>query len=185
MNLTQLITEVNKDLADNLTQGTLLGWFNRCLDDLSPYAKYSQTSTISLVKDTKQYALPTDLIEIQYLIDTDKELHEINITDFYQTGYKKWGSNIIMQPTPTESKTLDLYYYATLPHLVNPGDIPTIREDFHDLLVLYAVAKARYKDEYTGEDAFLYTTEYQEYLTRKEEFKRISYDGPSEIKVVD
>jgi hypothetical protein len=168
MNLSELIREVNKDIDDSLANIDVTGWINRALDDLSPYANYQKASTISLVADQKQYALPSDLIRIVHLLDEDKlvEYQQIPVNDLYSTGYKRWGNNIIIQPTPKENRDLTLYYQARLPHLVNADDVPAIPEEYHDLLVLYAVAKAKYQDE----EESMQNNAMQEYMMRKDQF---------------
>jgi hypothetical protein len=168
MNLTQLIAEVNKDIDDELSNAEITGWLNRAIDDLSPYANYQKSSTISLVADQKQYTLPSDLYKIVHLIDEDKmiEYHQIPVNDLRSYGYKQWGNNIIIQPTPKESKDLTLYYKARLPHLVNASDVPEIPEEYHDLLVLYAVAKAKYQDE----EESMQNIAMQDYMMRKDQF---------------
>jgi hypothetical protein len=181
MNLTELIAEVNKDIDDELSNAEITGWLNRALDDLSPYAKYQKLTTISLVPDQKQYALPNDLIRIIHLLDENKliEYHLIPVNDLMSYGYKQWGNNIIFQPTPKENKDLTLYYHARLPHLVNASDIPAIPEEYHDLLVLYAVAKAKYQDE----EESMQNNAMQEYFTRKDQF--IAFMQTGEIYTVN
>ncbi|WP_447579959.1 phage adaptor protein, partial [Acinetobacter baumannii] len=144
-------------------------------DDLTPFAKYQKSATISLLVDQKEYALPLDLIEIIHLFDeaNQKTFHQIPMTDFTSIGYKRWGSNLIFQPIPKEATELDLYYYARLPRLVNPDDVPAIDEQFHDLLVLYAVAKAKYQDE----EESMQNNAMQEYLMRKEQFISFNQSG--------
>jgi hypothetical protein len=168
LKLSELIAEVNKDLDDTLSNADIIGWLNRCLDDLSPVANYPKSSTISTVKDQKEYALPSDLINTVLLIDEDKKLEypQVELRNYAYTGYKRWGANVTLQPTPSEVRTLSLYYHATLPKLVNPDDVPAIRSDFHDLLVLYAVAKAKYQDE----EESMQLNAMSEYTARKEAF---------------
>lgn len=167
MKLSELIKEVNKDIDDQLPNADITGWLNRALDDLSPVAKYQKSITISLVKDQKDYVLPTDMNEIVHVIG-DVPLHDIPLTDNSSTGYKVWGNSLTIQPTPEESKEITLYYYANLPHLVNPDDVPAIRSDFHDLLVLYTVARAKYMDE----EESMQQNAMSEYLNRKLEYVR-------------
>jgi hypothetical protein len=42
---------------------------------------------------------------------------EVPLRDFNSPGYKLFGNQLMIQPTPTENKELDLYYEGTLPHL--------------------------------------------------------------------
>lgn len=175
MDLTALQKEVNKDIDDSIDNVDITGWLNRALDDLTPYAKYQKSSTIALVKDTKSYTLPTDLNEVAHLLDETNNIlyHQIGMNDFSSTGYKRWGTSLLFQPIPTENKNITLYFHARLPHLVNASDIPAIPEHFHDLLVLFAVAKAKYQDE----EESMQQNAMQEYLIRKEQFMAFHQSG--------
>jgi hypothetical protein len=175
MNLKQLIAEVNKDIDDSLANADITGWLNRALDDLSPYAKLKKSAVLSLVPNQKQYTLPTDLMEIVHIFDGSLKMNRIPMDDFYSYGYKQWGNAIIIQPTPQETKNLDLYYHARLPHLVNPDDVPAIPEEYHDLLVLYAVAKAKYQDE----EESMQVNAMNEYYARREQF--ITFNQVGEV----
>ncbi|WP_394137430.1 phage adaptor protein [Cytobacillus oceanisediminis] len=175
MKLSDLIKEVNKDIDDSLSNGEITGWLNRALDDLTPYAKYQAFKTISLISEQKEYSLPADLFEIIHLVDENdgKSFNQIPMQDFSSNGYKRWGGKLIFQPLPKQNKDISLYYHARLPHLVNPDDAPVISEEFHDLLVLFAVAKAKYQDE----EESMQNNAMQEYFMRKEQFISFNQSG--------
>jgi hypothetical protein len=166
MNLEQIIEEINKDLDDTIDNQELTGWINRCIDDLTPHAKYQKNSVISLVQGQKSYDVPTDFMKMIVLIDTDVALDEVPLYDFNGTGYKLFGNQFIIQPTPIGNKELDLYYEATLPHLIDESDEPQIPSQFHDLFILYTIAKRQYQDEEEG----LQMNVWNEYQSRKGEF---------------
>jgi hypothetical protein len=180
MKLSDLIKEVNKDIDDTLSNGEITGWLNRALDDLTPYAKYQEFQTISLISEQKEYSLPDNLITIAHLIDEEsgKVFNQIPMQDFSSIGYKKWGNKLLFQPLPKENQDISLYYHARLPHLVNPDDEPVIPIEFHDLLVLYAVAKAKYQDE----EESMQNNAMQEYLMRKDQY--ISFNQSDETYMV-
>jgi hypothetical protein len=182
MNLTDLQKEVNKDIDDNLSNAEIQGWLNRALDDLSAIAKYKKFVSIQLIMGQSDYELPADLIEI-VLILKDKKLNQIPLSDLSSDGYKKWGSTLTIQPTPEEDGEIKLYYHGKLPHLVNNEDIPAIPEHYHDLLVLYAVAKAKYQDE---EESMQHNA-MQEYLAIKQQFmiEVLQEQEPFQIKLRD
>jgi hypothetical protein len=173
MKLSELQKEVNKDIDDSLPNADINGWLNRCLDDLTPVANYQKSAVINIVADQKEYPLPLDLVTIAFLIDGERQLSTVPINDFGNSGYKFWGNNIILQPVPKDAKTLDLYYQARLPHLVNADDVPAIPEEYHDLLVLYAVAKAKYQDE----EESMQNNAMNEYYARKNEFIASRHSG--------
>ncbi|WNS74236.1 hypothetical protein RRV45_15100 [Bacillus sp. DTU_2020_1000418_1_SI_GHA_SEK_038] len=165
MNLQELIKEVNKDNDDSLSNADATQWINRALDDLTPVAKYKKTAAIQLVSGQNQYECPSDIHKIELIID-EQELSEIPLKDRTSRGYKKWGNDLTIQPTPDTSGELTLYYYAKLPHLANSDDVPTIPSYYHDLLVLFTVAKAKYKEE----EPEMQLNAWNEYLAKKREF---------------
>jgi hypothetical protein len=168
LNLTQLQAEINKDIDDTLSNSDLLGWINRALDDLTPYAKHKQMASIPLLVGEKNYTLPSDLIEIVHVFHEtiNQELPLLPMDDRNNFGFKKWGSTFILQPTPQEEGSISLYYHSRLPHLANPNDEPKIPSEYHDLIVLYAVAKAKYQDE----EESMQQNAMQEYYSRREQF---------------
>ncbi|MFT8319347.1 MAG: hypothetical protein ABF649_00760 [Bacillus sp. (in: firmicutes)] len=166
MNLRDMINEVLKDIDDYLSDSDITGWINRALDDLTPVAKYQKMSVVSLVATDKSILLPDDVEEIVLLTDDEQDYNEINLKDKTGCGYKKWGNVLSFQPVFDIDKDFTLYYYAKLPHLAADTDIPVIRSDFHDLLVLYATAKAKYKDEVME----MHQGTMQEYLERKRQY---------------
>lgn len=165
MNLQELIKEVNKDIDDSLSNADITQWLNRALDDLTPVAKYKKTAVIPLFVGGSNYSLPTDLQEIE-LVMGENELFEIPLKDRTSRGYKKWGDTITLQPTPDNDGELTLYYHAKLPHLKNNDDVPAIPSHYHDLLVLYTVARAKYQDE----EPEMQMNAWSEYQAKRREF---------------
>ncbi|MCK6203931.1 hypothetical protein KZX50_00520 [Bacillus infantis] len=169
MKLSALIKEVNKDIDDSLPNADIIGWLNRALDDLSPIAKHKKKATLVLPAGTADLTLPDDVIEVVRIVQGGPVLN-----------YEKWGSIITLPTTYTEDQVFTLYYYAQLPHLTNnPDDEPAIPSHFHDLLILYAVAKAKYQDE----EPELQGSAWGEYITRKMEFNSFQ-SGDGEINQV-
>jgi hypothetical protein len=175
MNLEQIIEEINKDLDDTFDNGELIGWINRCVDDLTPFAKSQKSAVISLVSGQKTYDVPTDFMKMAALIDTVGALYEVPLRDFNSPGYKLFGNQLIIQPTPTENKELDLYYEGTLPHLVELTDEPQIPSQFHDLFILYTVAKRQYQDDEEARQM----NAWSDYQSRKSDF--ISFNRKSQF----
>jgi hypothetical protein len=165
MNLASLIKEVNKDIDDSLSNGDVTQWLNRALDDLTPVAKYKRSVTIPLIAGQTNYDLPSDFHKIELLMDVYK-LPEIPLEDHSSRGFKKWGNTLTIQPIPENKGVLTLYYYAKLPHLSNSDDEPVIPSHYHDLLVLYAVARAKYQDE----EPEMQMNAWSEYQNKKREF---------------
>lgn len=179
MNLKELQNEINKDLDDTLDNSDLTGWINRGLDDLTPSANYQKSTSVQVLIGQKEYPLPGDYLEMVQMVDGSTVLSPVSLRDFQSTGYKLWGNKLILQPVPSEDKTIDLYYHARLPHLVNPDDEPEIPSHFHDLLVLYAVAKAKYQDE----EESMQMNAISDYQQRKQDF--IAYNRKAEIVPIE
>lgn len=179
MNLEELLNEINKDLDDTLDNSDLTGWVNRGLDDLTPHANYEKVVVIQVEEGTKSYDLPEDFLDMVEVVDGTKLLSPVSIRDFQSEGYKVWGNKLILQPVPAESKEIELYYHAKLPHLVKDEDVPAIPSHFHDLLVLYAVGKAKYQDE----EESMQMNAVSDYQQRKSDF--ITYNRKPEIVAIE
>lgn len=165
MNLKELRTEVNKDIDDQLNNADINGWINRALDDLSQFARYKKKVTINVVNGVSDYLLPTDLLDV---LIVGQNVPVLSLNDFTSNGYKLVGDTLTLQPVPTESYTMDVIYIAPLPHVSNDDDVPAIPTNFHNLLVLYAVAKAKYADE----EESMQMNAMNEYQSRKQDFIR-------------
>lgn len=165
MNLSQLIAEVNKDIDDNIADADIIGWFNRCLDELSMLAR-KEALAITAVDTSNIYELPPDLMEVVAVRVNGSEYLQIPFNDAYGTGYKVWANNLYLQPQ-AESGDVELFYHKNLAHLSESEDVPEIEPSFHDLLVLYAVAYSQFMDEELERqsDAMI------RYRQRKEEYE--------------
>lgn len=145
MNLSQLINEVNKDIDDSMPDQDIIGWLNRGLDDITPIARV-EGKKVTDVSPLNAYELPEDLYEMVHLTVDDQTYESVSLRDKTMRGYKIWGNVLSLNPA-AESGLIELYYYKQLNHLVNSEDVPGIPSQFHDLLVLYAVAHTQFADE--------------------------------------
>jgi hypothetical protein len=167
MNLKDIRAEVNKDIDDQLNNADINGWVNRALDDLTPFAQFKKKTIITLTNGVTDYTLPDDFMDVVN-VKVDCGLRRLPLNDFDSSGYKVIGNTLSLQNTNTNSLILELIYIATLPHLLNDDDVPMIPANFHHLLVLYAVAKAKYADEEQG----MQMSAMNEYESRKNDFIR-------------
>lgn len=145
MNLQQILNEINKDIDDTLDNADLIGWVNRAMDIASTVAPYEKRTTLVFEDGVGDYPMPSDFLKLYHVIGTNGELPLLKLTDRTSAGYKRWGNTIGFQNI--DETSVDIYYHARLPHLVNMDDEPVIPPQFHDLFVLYAVGRAKYKDE--------------------------------------
>lgn len=183
MNVKQLIEEVNKDIDDSLDNADIIGWFNRCLDDLTPIVR-KEALKITDADTSNTYELPEDLHEIAFIRSAETEYRLIPLNDKTSRGYKVWGEILYMQP-PVESGELELFYYKRLDHVEDGEDVPEIDPAYHDLLALYAIAHYQYADEepQRQQDAmnryFQRKNDYQTYIMRNSnEVHQVSIVNP-------
>jgi hypothetical protein len=144
MNLEQIINEINKDLDDTQDNGDLIGWINRCVDDLSPIAK-KETKNVYDITSENTYELPEDMLELVLILVNGIEYQSVPLNNSYTTGYKIW-EKLSLQNSP-ESGTIEVYYYKRLNHLENLADVPEIEQSFHDLFVLYTIAHNQFMED--------------------------------------
>lgn len=154
--LRQAIDDV-KILADDddLTDAEVTNWLMESLVDLAPIMRREAKTTINLVKDKADYTsadgLPTDLMTpFAARLDTEDEvISEIPVGDFLSDGFKWWNDTLTMQPTPSEARTLTLWYYRwpTILTYLQTSSQMDIMEQFQHLPILYAAAKTQQRDE--------------------------------------
>lgn len=168
MNLQEIISEINKNVDDELDNSESIGWINRCMEELTPIANNQSITTLDTFADQSQYDLPTDFINVEQVIYGGTALRQVALSDTRTCGYKIYANKIILQPAPTEDGSLDLYYESNLPYLSDLEDIPQIPVFFHDLFVLYAMTKFMYKDDELTRKADAQS----DYNIRKREFIR-------------
>jgi hypothetical protein len=166
VNLKELRAEIIKDNDDSLSNSDITTWINRALDDLTLVARYKRKTSIPIVNGVSDYTMPPDFLDTKLVtINGSTNLDRLPLSDFTSTGYKVLGNVLSIQNTPKTSGTIDLIYLATLPHLSSDNDVPMIPANFHDLLVLYTVGKAKFVDEVTD----LQRIALKEYQQRKQD----------------
>jgi hypothetical protein len=137
MNLGQLYIEINKDLDDTLNSGDLLGWINRCMDDLSPIAKKEAKTSYEITSN--EFELPEDLMEIIRVV--------VKGEDVDRTQYSVWANTLSFNSAPT-SGTMELYYYRRLAQLTGDiSEVPEIDPTYHDVFILYTIAHQQFMED--------------------------------------
>jgi hypothetical protein len=66
MNLNDIMKQVNRDIDDQYIIDDIRDWVNRCLDELTPFAKKESMATTD-ANNTNVYELPSDLFEIAFI----------------------------------------------------------------------------------------------------------------------
>lgn len=164
MNLEQIIEEINKDLDDEIENDELIGWINRCIDDLSPIARQEQKAVIEIT-ETNDYELPDDFIKM-FMVSVNGKRYDTLPLSSNSTGYKVWGNNLSLSNGPSDG-SIELYYYKRLSHLENMDDVPEIDPAFHDLFILYTIGHHQFMDDELERETDAFTR----YNARREEYK--------------
>lgn len=192
----ELLARLNLLADDDVPSDKALLLFNRALEDLSSTEIYRKQATTAVTADVDTYALPPDFIEAaEVLLDgqTIYPAHDIRIQSYFypETGGKDWpydydawerfGNEIRLLRSEPKDGTLLLRYYAVLPPLQSLSDAPALPQQFHDLLVLYAVMSWRQGERDELAEVADYRNQYllgkaalQEYadLLRRQESRR-------------
>jgi hypothetical protein len=167
MNLEQIIEEINKDIDDTIDNTDLIGWINRCVDDISPIAK-NQGKQVVEITSINAYELPDDLEELVLVMVNGEPYESVSISDTTSSGYKVWENVLSLQKGP-ESGQIELFYHGRLNHLEESEDIPSIDAAFHDLFILYTVGHQQFADDEPERQNDALTR----YYRRKNEFEAL------------
>jgi hypothetical protein len=161
MNLTNIVSQVSRDIDDDYDLNDIKDWVNRALDDLTPISKRQTSATLN---DT--LTLPEDLHELLFVSQNNQFLNNLSMSDLYSCGYKKWGDSLTIQNGDTS--TVTIYYYRKLNHVEAGDDVPDLESEFHDILIFFCLGNGQFYDEdYTDRpDSF------NRYEARKQEYSR-------------
>lgn len=173
---------------DNYTNETYRKLWEAMID--AGYRKTTKTTTLDLVANTREVALPSDFIRVQLLEHKVGEVYypcrfyqrydtvvgsstagAATYGDYYSFAYRFIGDNLILEPTPQSDETagLRLDYYYLPEYLTDDSDTPDIPSLYHDLLVLGGVIQAKEKEEMidgTGADAVPFIRDYNDLMAK-------------------
>lgn len=166
--LSDAIAEVKALVGDDdLDPAFITDALNHALADLAPVlrleaAPVTLAVTVGKADYTSADSLPTedDLVEIHTARTGDDEepLREIPIGDFTSTGFKWWNGTLTIQPAPTGSGALKLWYYR-FPALLNVnslGDHLDLPKRWERLPILFAAGETQAQaEELDDEDDFM------------------------------
>lgn len=158
MNVEELIARLNYLVDDSVPLTTALYLFNEALDDLSLVAGYTKMAEAAFAAQASTIALPPDLIElvsIRVKFDGETKFQRIlsndavRPTDYYEDdsivdgeyGYDWFGNAIEIRPLPANNGSMQIRYYAALPHLAAEEDEPPLNLRYHRLIPLFAAAR--------------------------------------------
>lgn len=166
--VTQARDEVNEPTEGFWKDAEIKRWLNRANRELTRAYRLEATTpqTIDTVDGTESYALASDFgmpIKVEIVDDTDdwrplrraQPWERIDGKDEPGAYYITEG-RLYLIPKPDAAYEIRVWYFRSAPQLSLDADKPVIPEDYHDLLVDYAVARAKQKDDdpaYTTYDA--------------------------------
>jgi len=188
MTLQEMITDiryrVNEPTANFWSDAELIVWLNEAQDNLVsrlPLEMLSDlaaidTATMSDVSGYSQGSLPASFVKLekaeinnhQCMKMAVKDLHALKHNEFFtDSNYEPyfsviWNDKIRIYPTATPTATL--YYIKQPGALAAPAtDSSALPNHLHHLLVLYASARAKQKqEEHNTAQSFL--AEYERYI---------------------
>lgn len=162
MTLSQMRTSVlAKGFDATVYSGQINQWINDAKDEACRRALFSTdegTYDFATVAGTTLYPLPTDLVSIRSLRDTDVdqelvavELRDIDRSSHTTTGqpfaYAQDAANLHLYPSPDGAHNLELRYWKLPADLVADGDTPTFPATYHRMLVYWAVAECYWSED--------------------------------------
>lgn len=146
---------------------------------------------IVTVAGTAAYAWPADLGKLRWLRDVAnastlelvglRDIDNAPVAQGRPSAYATAGKTVTLYPTPDAAYSLDLRYWA-LPDLVREdGDVPDLPEDYHRILVFYALQRC-YELEDDFEAAGYWRGEFATALADMgADVKAPNNDGPRQI----
>jgi hypothetical protein len=195
--LIDIRTEVflNSEFDPTIYLSAVNGYINRGLRSISHKIDfYSEESSYAIptVAGTGTYAWPSDLGRIRYLRNVDdattllavrlREVDESPISTGKPFKYATDASSLALYPTPDGVYNLSLRYWALPPLLVNDTDVPAIPEDYHDLLIFYALQRLYAKVEDVEMSSYWAQQWASGLADMKVDVKFPSGDGPRQIQ---
>lgn len=196
MNFEELQNEVlGHRLNDTHYREPVKSWLNegQRFVVLQADLRTQQTSeTFVTAADDANLDVPDDYARLISLTNTDdaNPLAPISLRDYDDaststgkpTGYVVVGNQIYLYPTPDAAYNLRFRYWSLPPEMVETGDTPSIPEQYHHLLVHYALVRA-YQRENDYEAAQYHRAEFENELAKmKGEANYEGQDGPRQVE---
>jgi len=169
LNLLELRTAVRDELVEATpgfwTDDELDRWINDANRDLTEVAQIpGGPYTFNTAAGTASYDPPSDFLKVRRLEVDDAMLIPLSL-DRRMSGsgtpafYYVYDGKIYLVPTPDAVLGATLWYYKAASTLFADSDTPIIPEQFHRLIVVYAVGQAKRKADDPG-----YATYVQDYI---------------------
>jgi hypothetical protein len=197
LNLIQLRTEV---LAHGFDPTQYSARINQYLNDAQnevarrvDYYVDEATQNITTVQGTSLYAFPGDLGRLRslYNVDLAEELQYVGLRDMDQANqtvqsnprfYTVSGQFIRLYPVPEGAHNLQLRYWKMPTQMVNDTDVPSIPNDYHSMLWVYATGVC-YEGDDDAQMAQYWSQRWEKAVARfATDQKFPSSDGPTQVR---
>lgn len=169
MNLSELITRVRSNLNEDqegfFINEDIISWLNQAQFDIAKKTKHLQEYKYVENANGKELDLPDDFIK-EYKVIVDSTL-------IYKEGYgvekeyNTWNDEFRFSFELDDSK-VEIFYYRSPDQMSVDTDTPEVPVEYEELLVNYALYKARMKDR-RPEEATVY---YNHYIEGTKEMKK-------------
>jgi len=166
---------LNEPIAAFWSDAVLNSWINRSTRKVTVHIKnvsryhFTTRANFQTVAGQEYYQLPANLKDLKYVSKLTTDGTELPLerapwpNPFAWTedplptststspndvpaGYWIVGASIRLLPIAAGATTIRLYYEARLIDLVSDEDIPTLDEDYHDMVAIWAAINARIKN---------------------------------------
>jgi hypothetical protein len=195
MNLNDIRLEVTTGRADpTVYNARIASWANEALLRIGRQLRAPEnegTATLTTTSGQATVNDPTDIAHVRSLFDSQRaiKLQPVQLDDIdsaWQTtgqpyAYAVDGATLRLYPTPNGIYTLQLRYWKLPPKLVADTDVPAIPEEYHSLLVTWALFRF-YRNEDDQQQAQSFRAEFYEELGRaRQELQDSDEDVPVQI----
>jgi hypothetical protein len=202
LTLQDIINAVNSQVTDDsITQSDITRWANWAQQDLSQYVRTEAVPlTVNLTQGQTIVPFPSDCLpngirKILYTINgitypvkyVGKDDYDwIMAYDPYALDedhkYAVWDGQIYLYPAGYGNDSITIYYYKTIPDMVNLTDVSQLPVKYHELLVVYCFARAEERVEEFQMAAY-FDQRYEQLKTQmKAERSRDQRDAPNRIR---
>lgn len=143
-----------------------------------PYAPWNEgSSTVVVTAGSRSVTLPTDVWRVSAVYDQTDQFPMVALEGRQQVfqeypqqtevgqpmHYRIFDNKLEVYPLPQVDTTFLIEYFVQPADMVGDGDIPVFPSQYHDMLVVGAVAMA-YRDDGNTQQAQVYDAEYNDML---------------------
>lgn len=158
---TARVRSLTRDSAGTLISDTdITGWLNEAQEDLANRLMIVTTSATGTTSGNTISSDQTRLIKVRSLRlgdETDKDDVQFVDDDVFFSWMDSGddpgftiaimsGGSVVLYPTPETDTAWTMYFYQRPADLSAGGDTSSLPSEFHQKMVYYAIARAKYKE---------------------------------------